>query len=78
MTKHINTMIVIYDNMKTDAELQEIVNEMNGKNKKEVEEILVREGILVPVKKVRTEFNITYTKKSLWERLKSVLKKGEN
>jgi hypothetical protein len=60
--------------MRTDAELQKIVNEMNGKNKEEVEEILVREGILVPVQKVRTEFNITYTKKNLWERLKEMFK----
>jgi len=74
MTKHINTMIVIYDNMKTDAELKEIVKEMNGKNKQEMENILVKEGILVPVQMVRTEFNITYTKKSLWERIREMFK----
>ena len=60
--------------MKTDAELKEIVKEMNGKNKQEMENILVKEGILVPVQMVRTEFNITYTKKSLWERIREMFK----
>ena len=78
MTKHINTMIVIDDNMKTDAELKEIVKEMSGKNKQEMENILVREGILVPVQKGQIGFNIAYTKKSFWERIKSVFKKGDN
>ena len=74
MTKHINTMIVICDNMKTDAELMKIVEEMKGKNKEEIEEILVREGVLVPVEKGQLEFKITYTKKSLWERIRGMFK----
>lgn len=74
MTKHINTMIVIYDNMKNDAELMKIVEEMKGKNKEEIEEILVREGVLVPVERSQVEFKVTYTKKSLWERIRGMFR----
>lgn len=60
--------------MKTDAELMKIVEEMNGKNKEEIEEILVREGVLVPVERGQVEFKVTYTKKNLWERIKEMFR----
>lgn len=74
MTKHINSMIVKYDNMKTDAELEKIVKEMEGKSEEEMTKIMLREGLLVPVQKVRSEFHVTQTRKTFLEKLKGVFK----
>ena len=47
---------------KEDLKLKNIVEEMNGKSKEEIINIMLREGILVPVQKVRSEFKFTQNK----------------
>ena len=65
---------MIYKMNKDDLRLKELINEMSGKSKKEMTKIMIREGILVPTQQVKTEFNITQTRRSFLKRIINGLK----
>lgn len=63
---------------KEDLKLEKLVEEMKGKSKEEMAEIMIREGILDLTQKVKSKFNIIQIRKSLWERFIERLKFWEN
>ena len=58
---------------KQDLRLKKVLEKLKGKSEEEMTQTLVREGILIPVQKVKEEFSVTYTKKSLLKRIKERL-----
>jgi hypothetical protein len=60
--------------MKSNQRLRKIVGDMEGKSKREMTNILLKEKILVPVQRVNGEFHVIQTRKNIWERIKGKFK----